>query len=266
LVLGHTSGAATLNRGLTLSSGALTIGNTFNFDTGAAAGTRSINLGSTYGSGTWNINNGATIIGVISSSGFSSNVGFRAGVGGGATAVDFGWAGSSGLYSPTANSISIANNNARVANFSTTALTLDYTTAGASNAGALVVAGGISAGNTGSAASYFGGAVTIAGDITLSNAASTPTFTVKSSLFGATCKLVFGDGINNDQNTLSSQGGTLTISRNATALLTLSNTTATFAGAVAIGNTVAAGIAVASTHKVTMVIGGVTYYLLASNV
>ena len=39
------------------------------------------------------------------------------------------------------------------------------TTAGASNAGALVVAGGISAGNTGSAASYFGGAVTIAGTV-----------------------------------------------------------------------------------------------------
>jgi hypothetical protein len=37
-------------------------------------------------------------------------------------------------------------------------------------------------------------------------------------------------------------------------------------GAIACGNTVAAGIGVASTHKVTMVIGGVTYYLLASNV
>jgi hypothetical protein len=37
-------------------------------------------------------------------------------------------------------------------------------------------------------------------------------------------------------------------------------------GVVAIGNTVAAGVAVASTHKVTISIGGVTYYLLASNV
>lgn len=42
--------------------------------------------------------------------------------------------------------------------------------------------------------------------------------------------------------------------------------TATFSGAIAINNTVAAGVAVASTHKVTMVIGGTTYYLLASNV
>jgi hypothetical protein len=37
-------------------------------------------------------------------------------------------------------------------------------------------------------------------------------------------------------------------------------------GALSIGNTVAAAVAVASTHKVTIVIGGVTYYLLATNV
>ena len=41
---------------------------------------------------------------------------------------------------------------------------------------------------------------------------------------------------------------------------------ATFSGQVNIGNPVNAAIAVASTHKVTIVIGGVTYYLLASNV
>lgn len=40
----------------------------------------------------------------------------------------------------------------------------------------------------------------------------------------------------------------------------------TFTGAIAINNTVAAGVAVASTHKVTVVIGGNIYYLLASNV
>jgi hypothetical protein len=37
-------------------------------------------------------------------------------------------------------------------------------------------------------------------------------------------------------------------------------------GAVSIGNTVTSAASVASTHKVTVVIGGVTYYLLASNV
>ena len=37
-------------------------------------------------------------------------------------------------------------------------------------------------------------------------------------------------------------------------------------GTVAIGNSVAAGVAVSSTHKVSILIGGVQYYLLASNV
>ena len=41
---------------------------------------------------------------------------------------------------------------------------------------------------------------------------------------------------------------------------------ATFAGAVAIGNTTAASVAAPSTHKVSILIGGVQYYLLASNV
>lgn len=42
--------------------------------------------------------------------------------------------------------------------------------------------------------------------------------------------------------------------------------TLTASGAISIGNTVAAAVGIASTHKVTMVIGGTTYYLLASNV
>jgi hypothetical protein len=46
----------------------------------------------------------------------------------------------------------------------------------------------------------------------------------------------------------------------------LNNSTgaATFAGRVNIGNPVAAAVAVASTHKVEISIGGVTYYLLAT--
>ena len=49
---------------------------------------------------------------------------------------------------------------------------ISSTTAGASNAGALVVQGGISAGNTG-AASYFGGAATFAGAVTVGNTVNT---------------------------------------------------------------------------------------------
>ena len=41
---------------------------------------------------------------------------------------------------------------------------------------------------------------------------------------------------------------------------------ATITGAIAIGNTVQTAAAVASTHKVTISIGGTTYYLLATNV
>jgi hypothetical protein len=37
-------------------------------------------------------------------------------------------------------------------------------------------------------------------------------------------------------------------------------------GVLSIQNTVATAVAVASTHKVTVVIGGTTYYLLATNV
>jgi hypothetical protein len=49
-------------------------------------------------------------------------------------------------------------------------------------------------------------------------------------------------------------------------LMTRSTGAATFAGAVAIGNTTAAAVAAPSTHKVSILIGGVQYYLLASNV
>jgi hypothetical protein len=40
----------------------------------------------------------------------------------------------------------------------------------------------------------------------------------------------------------------------------------TFSGSIAIANTVAASVATPSTHKVTISIGGSTYYLLATNV
>jgi len=145
----------TLAGNLTVS-GTTSIGSTLNFDIGNAAGTRTIQLGSTFNSGIWNIQNGVTVIGTISANGFTSNVGFRAPVGGGPTVVDFGFSGGSGFYSSTANNISIANNYGRVGNFSTTNLTLDYTTASTSTTtGALVVAGGLGIGG----ALYAGGVI-----------------------------------------------------------------------------------------------------------
>jgi acyl-CoA reductase-like NAD-dependent aldehyde dehydrogenase len=43
-------------------------------------------------------------------------------------------------------------------------------------------------------------------------------------------------------------------------------TNSTFTGSIAIGNSVASSIAAPSTHKVSILINGVQYYLLASNV
>ena len=52
-----------------------------------------------------------------------------------------------------------------------------------------------------------------------------------------------------------------------TTAMTLSNVgAATFNGSIAINNSVAAAVAAPSTHKVAILIGGVQYYLLASNV
>lgn len=126
-------------------TGTVSIGTQLNFDTGNAAGIRTIALGSTYNSGRWDILNGSTAIGSISAAGgFASNVGFRAPVGSGPTTADYGWANSSGFYSPSANVVSLTANNSRVASWSTTAMTLDYTTASSSTTtGALVVSGGV---------------------------------------------------------------------------------------------------------------------------
>jgi hypothetical protein len=65
----------------------------------------------------------------------------------------------------------------------------------------------------------------------------------------------------------ASTGIPFRVDKNNSALFNIANTgTATFSGQVNIGNPVNAAVAVASTHKVTIVIGGVTYYLLATNV
>lgn len=51
-----------------------------------------------------------------------------------------------------------------------------------------------------------------------------------------------------------------------TALSITTSGVATFSSSIAIGNSVAAAVAAPSTHKVAILIGGVQYYLLASNV
>ena len=119
------------------------------------------------------------------------------------------------------------------------------TTAGAANAGALVVTGGIYSG----ASNYFVGRQFLENDIRfmadglgIVNAANTArTMTFNNTSISTSVGLAI-------TGTLSSTGA------------------ATFTGAVAIGNTTAASVAAPSTHKVSILIGGVQYYLLASNV
>ena len=137
----------------------------------------------------------------------------------------------------------------------TGAVTISSTTAGAANAGALVLQGGISAGNTGSAASYFGGAVTVTGAVTSQQ-------TRAAVLQSFTGNPISGNvGVNGDINQLTlkvanTAGGNTegvalkavlngVLSNNTTLILagdngagtlvdrlTLTNTTATFAGTV----------------------------------
>jgi hypothetical protein len=81
-------------------------------------------------------------------------------------------------------------------------------------------------------------------------------------------------GIGADDNTaiVSKSGNTIKMDAGGSTVGTFSATglavtgALSSTGALAIGNTVATAVAVASTHKVTIVIGGTTYYLLATNV
>ena len=124
-------------------------------------------------------------------------------------------------------------------------LKINSTTAGASNAGALVVAGGISAG----AASYFGGDVTAAGPLLISGGGRLET-----------------NGLNLLDVRPLSGGAFRVLNAAATvAQFSISESTgaATFAGAVTIGNTVNTVSPTSPNRTITMVVGGVTLYIAA---
>ena len=147
-----------------------------------------------------------------------------------------------------------------------TVATFNGTAAGASNAGALVVAGGISAGNTGSAASYFGGAVNVAGAVSVT-ANATNTFGSGGSTASELNRIVLNGssgsaagstiyfqsaGVNksyigragsvlggtSDNLLLYSVSDNVVIYGGATLAATFSSSAATFAGAVTIAGTV----------------------------
>lgn len=72
--------------------------------------------------------------------------------------------------------------------------------------------------------------------------------------------------ITNGGNLQPWANGTLTLGASTKRAANVYSVLGNFSGAVTIGNTVGAAVAVASTHKVTIDIGGTTYYLLATNV
>jgi len=128
--------------------------------------------------------------------------------------------------------------------------------------------------------SNFGGSVQILGSITGQSSTNTfgsaiPSSNVEINMNGVankanriqfqesgTNKWLLGSGAASENGNfeLYNTAGSVSLSFNKT------NSVATFSSAVNIGNSVATGVAVASTHKVSILIGGVQYYLLASNV
>jgi len=88
---------------------------------------------------------------------------------------------------------------------------------------------------------------------------------------GGSHNIIFGDGAVRYFSLFTPTGAATMSIRNftsATDLLTFDAATsaATFSSSIAINNTLSAAVAAPSTHKVAILIGGVQYYLLASNI
>jgi len=155
----------------------------------------------------------------------------------------------------SAHNTEILVNNAVVGAFSSTGLAV---TGALSSTGAATITGAVNSAN----AFVSTGAVT-------ANAANRVTLDFGSGVEGR----VLAWGPNNataGQLVLGVLSANASVGSTSIATITSTGLAVTGAlsstGALAIGNTVATAVAVASTHKVTIVIGGTTYYLLATNV
>ena len=136
----------------------------------------------------------------------------------------------------------------------TGAATISSTTAGSSGVGALIVQGGISAGNTG-AASYFGGAVTT----------RALTVSLANLILSAGYELRFGAGGVDRIYQDAASGGTLVFDAGNVTRMTLNSTAATFSGAVTVtgalklGNAYVAGVVVGTGSITIQDSTGTTY-------
>ena len=91
------------------------------------------------------------------------------------------------------------------------------------------------------------------------------TLTIGSS--NSNCDITMQSSNSSSVSRIRNNTNDLQFHTNGTLALTLaSNQAATFSSSIAIANTVTAAIAAPSTHKVSILINGVQYYLLASNV
>ena len=212
-----------------------------------------------------------------------------------APALNFANYPTTGLYSSAANAIGFATSGVARGSISSTgltvtdAVTISSATAGSASAGAIVATGGISAKNlfvTAAVATYDNTNPSIA----FTSAGGPLGFYSQSNTvyFASTGQRIMGFtntglslSINGDATSpniatdsagasgfFAPANGGIAYSGGGTERFRIAATTglATFAGAVAIGNTVTASVAAPSTHKVSILIGGVQYYLLASNV
>jgi hypothetical protein len=134
-------------------------------------------------------------------------------------------------------------------------VTIASSTAGSSGAGALVVTGGLSAGNNGNA-SYIGGHLTLGGGSAELRAGTASTFGAFGNSDVSAYLLFYGS----THGTFPSQ---LQFNSAGSVALRINGTAATFAGAVAIGNTVSSVSPTSPNRTITMVVGGVTLYIAA---
>jgi hypothetical protein len=119
-----------------------------------------------------------------------------------------------------------------------------------------VLQGGISAGNTGSAASWFGGAVNV-------NVSSGPTLQINNSGTDQPYIGFYRGGTIRSALQLFTDNDFRFYASNLSTYAAISAGAATFAGAVAIANTVSSVSPTSPNRTITMVVGGVTLYIAA---
>ena len=142
-------------------------------------------------------------------------------------------------------------------------VSISSTTAGSSGAGALIVQGGISAGQS-AQASYFGGSISFPSDTgIISSVNNGRLFLDGSANSGGGSIILYGSAGAFPAQTVYTAATHVYKNISGTQQLSLSLTDATFAGAVAIGNTVNTVSPTSPNRTVTMVVNGVTLYLAA---